>query len=78
MKSFFTLCTLIALSLTGMAQTDTTAKPPVADTTVKPQADTIRIGGMVIIKKGGTQDSARRQERDFPSFDSVRHTKYND
>ena len=56
MKSFFTLCTLTALSLTGMAQTDTTAKP---------QADTIRIGGMVIIKKGGTQDSTRRADRDF-------------
>ncbi|MBA2500632.1 MAG: outer membrane beta-barrel protein [Chitinophagaceae bacterium] len=64
MKSFFTLCTIIILSLQGYAQTDTTISPN-ADTTITPQSDTIRIGGMVIIRKSGGNDSTRHQDRDF-------------
>lgn len=48
MKRIFTLCTVLCITMGGFAQTDTTAAP-------KPEAqgDTIRIGGMVIIRKGG-------------------------
>jgi hypothetical protein len=45
MKKIFTLCMIACTSLTAFSQTDTTAAPPVDDT--------IRVGGMVIIRKGG-------------------------
>jgi hypothetical protein len=46
MKSIFTLCMLLCTLLPAFAQTDTTSTPTPAD-------DTIRIGGMVIIRKAG-------------------------
>lgn len=56
MKKFFTLCTIIALSVPAFSQTDTTTTP---------QADTIKIGGMVIIRKPGGNDTSKRSDRDI-------------
>lgn len=50
MKSIFTLCIAMCTLITAFAQTDTTGKQPA------PQADTIRIGGIIIIRKPGTKD----------------------
>ena len=69
MKKIFTLCIVICTMMTGFAQTDTTAKPA---------PDTIKIGGMVIIREKGSQpekDEDRkggfritsRKNRDKPS-----------
>ena len=69
MKNIFTLCIAICTMMTGFAQTDTTAKPA---------PDTIKIGGMVIIREKGSQpekDEDRkggfritsRKNRDKPS-----------
>ena len=46
MKSIVTLCVLLCTILSSFAQTDTTSIPT-------PPDDTIRIGGMVIIRKAG-------------------------
>jgi hypothetical protein len=43
MKRIFTLCVILCTTLAGFAQTDSTAKQ-------EPKADTIHIGGMVIIR----------------------------
>lgn len=48
MKSILLVCVAACLFSTAFAQTDTTAK--------KETNDTIRIGGMIIIKKPGTED----------------------
>ncbi len=48
MKSILLVCVAACLFTTGMAQTDTTGK--------KENNDTIRIGGMIIIKKAGTNE----------------------
>ena len=48
MKSILLVCVAACLFTTGMAQTDTTGK--------KESNDTIRIGGMIIIKKAGTNE----------------------
>lgn len=48
MKRILTLCGLFCAVITGSAQTDTTGKAP--------QSDTIRIGGMIIIRKPGSPD----------------------
>jgi hypothetical protein len=57
MKRIFTLCIALCTLLTGFAQTDTTAKQA---------PDTIRIGGMVIIREpGGNYDSTKKRERIF-------------
>jgi hypothetical protein len=45
MKRILLMCIIACATMTTTAQTDSTAK--------KPQEDTIRIGGMVIIRKGG-------------------------
>jgi len=60
MKRMFTLCVLLCTVLSGFAQTDTTGKqnnPPVNDT--------IRIGGMIIIRKPGTKDREIVREKDY-------------
>lgn len=44
MKRIFTLCMAVCITLTGFAQTDTTGKN-----------DTIRVGGMIIIRKPGNK-----------------------
>src|SRR5688572_29692500 len=49
MKRIITLCILIASGITTLAQTDTTGKKP-------PESDTIRVGGMIIIRKPGNKD----------------------
>ncbi len=49
MKSILLVCVAACLFHPGFAQEDTTGK--------KETNDTIRIGGMIIIKKGGTNDS---------------------
>ncbi len=53
MKRIFTLCVLICTSIAGFSQTDTTAGP---------KSDTIRIGGMIIIRDH--DGKGRRIERD--------------
>jgi hypothetical protein len=55
MKRIFTLCMIICTTLAGVAQTDTIAKQ-------ESKADTIRIGGMVIIRDRDGKN--RRVERD--------------
>ncbi len=57
MKRIFTLCIALCSVLTSFAQTDTTGKQnqPPAD-------DTIRIGGMVIIRKAGSKDRQMKED----------------
>ncbi len=50
MKRIFTLCVALCTMTIAFAQTDTTANPNTA-----PAYDTIRIGGMVIIRKAGSK-----------------------
>jgi hypothetical protein len=50
MKRIFTLCIALCTILTCFAQTDTTGKQNPA-----PQNDTIKIGGMTIIRKAGSK-----------------------
>ena len=60
MKRIFTLCVALCTIITGFAQTDTTGnqnKPP-AD-------DTIRIGGMIIIRKAGTKDREIVRDKEY-------------
>lgn len=54
MKNIFTLCIAICTMMTGFAQTDTTAKPA---------PDTIKIGGMVIIREKGSQPEKDEDRR---------------
>ncbi|MCW3117859.1 MAG: PorT family protein, partial [Chitinophagaceae bacterium] len=53
MKRIFTLCIAICTLLTGFAQTDTTGQ----------KTDTIKIGGMIIIRKPGNNDGESRRDR---------------
>ena len=50
MKRIITLCIFIVAAITGLAQTDTTG------TKNPPESDTIRVGGMIIIRKPGSKD----------------------
>jgi hypothetical protein len=60
MKRIFTLCIAACTYITGFSQTDTTGKPnPV------PQNDTIRIGGMIIIRKAGNKDTAIANNKEY-------------
>lgn len=54
MKRIFILGIALCAMMTGFAQTDTTAKP-------KP--DTIKVGGMVIIREPGSKDEGSRHDR---------------
>jgi hypothetical protein len=65
MKQIFTLCLLSCLGLAGFAQTDTTGTS---------QGDTIRIGGMVIIRKPGSKEREVIRDREFRMRDR-RHDK---
>jgi hypothetical protein len=49
MKKFYFLMAYLCLHITSQAQTDSTVK--------EDEADTIRIGRMIIIKKGGSRDN---------------------
>ncbi len=51
MKRIFTLCAALCTIITSFAQTDTTGTKKRA-----PQSDTIRIGGMIIVRKAGNKD----------------------
>jgi hypothetical protein len=53
MKRIFTLCIAVCTFITGFAQTDTTGKS-------QPD-DTIRIGGMTIIRKAGAKDEVKKE-----------------
>lgn len=55
MKRIFILCMILCAMMTGFAQVDTTAKSP-TDTVRKKTADTLNIGGMVIIREPGGRD----------------------
>lgn len=56
MKRIYVLSAMCLLSASLLAQTDTTKRD-----SVKTQVDTIRIGGMVIIKKDSPEQQRRRQ-----------------
>ncbi len=64
MKRIFTLCIALCTMATAFAQTDTTGKT-ITDTAGKKNPDTIRIGGMVIIREqgGGSGDTVRSRNR---------------
>jgi hypothetical protein len=59
MKKFFTLCTVVCIAASSFAQApvDTTGTPNPA-----PTEDTIRIGGMIIIRKKGSNDEVKKEE----------------
>jgi hypothetical protein len=54
MKRIFTLCILLCTAMAGFAQVDSTAKKRPSE-----EADTIRIGGMIIIRKAGKNREIR-------------------
>lgn len=60
MKRIFTLCIALCTIITCFAQTDTTGKQNPA-----PQNDTIRIGGMIIIRKAGSKDTPRPRDKEI-------------
>lgn len=53
MKRIFTLCIAVCTMLTGFAQVDSTKQAP----------DTIKIGGMVIIREKGKDNDPEKQEK---------------
>jgi hypothetical protein len=57
MKRTFTLCVALCTLVTGFAQTDTTGSKNKA-----PHNDTIRIGGMVIIRKAGNKSKEESKD----------------
>lgn len=60
MKRIFTIGIALFAGLAGMAQTDTTGKQNPA-----PAEDTIRIGGMVIIRKAGSKDKEMKEDKEY-------------
>jgi len=60
MKRILTLCITLCTIITGFAQTDTTGKQNPA-----PENDTIRIGGMVIIRKAGSKDKEVIRDKEY-------------
>jgi Outer membrane protein beta-barrel domain len=60
MKRIFTLCIAACTITAGFAQTDTTGRQ-----NLPPQNDTIRIGGMIIIRKAGNKDTAIAPEKEY-------------
>lgn len=60
MKRTFTLCVFLCSIITGFAQTDTTVTQNPA-----PKDDTIRIGGMVIIRKAGSKDREIKKDTTY-------------
>jgi hypothetical protein len=59
MKRIFTLCAALCALATSFAQTDTTGK------STQPQNDTIRIGGITIVRKAGTKDRQVIHDREY-------------
>lgn len=66
MKRIFTLCIALCTMATVFAQTDTTGRTKV-DTTKQTAPDTIKIGGMVIIREAGAggADTVKQRNRSF-------------
>ncbi|MBI3139709.1 MAG: outer membrane beta-barrel protein [Sphingobacteriales bacterium] len=60
MKRIFTLCMAVCVTLGSFAQADTTIAPKPA-----PKNDTIRIGGLVIIRKPGSKDKEILHDREY-------------
>ncbi len=60
MKRIFTLCIALCTLATSFAQTDTTGQK-----TTVPESDTIKIGGMVIIRKKGSTEETSNKEYKF-------------
>lgn len=60
MKRFFTLCIGLMTVLASQAQTDTTGRQ-----NQPPAEDTIRIGGMIIIRKAGSKDKEVREDKEY-------------
>src|SRR5258705_12875334 len=58
MKWIFTLCIITCTALTGFAQNDTTGKQD------QSKDDTIKVGGMIIIRKPGGGKEVIRDRRD--------------
>jgi len=58
MKWIFTLCIVVCTALTGFAQNDTIPKNPSGE------ADTIKVGGMIIIRKPGGGREIIRNRKD--------------
>lgn len=59
MKRIFTLCIALCTIISAFAQTDTTG------TTNTPKDDTIRIGGMIIIRKPGSKDRQVIRDKEY-------------
>ena len=57
MKRIFTLCVALCTIITGFSQTDTTGNHPANDT--------IRIGGMIIIRKPGSKDKEIIRDKEY-------------
>lgn len=68
MKRIFTLCIIACIAVTGSAQTDTTGKGT---------PDTLRIGGMIIIKKPGTKSREVVRDREPRSQNRKRNQPSN-
>lgn len=72
MKRIFTLCIILCIALAGFAQSDTTGKqnPP-------KEADTIKVGGMIIIRKpgGGREIYRNRKNADGTPRERRRYSK---
>jgi Outer membrane protein beta-barrel domain len=64
MKRIFTLCVALCTIITGFAQTDSTRTKNPA-----PKNDTIRIGGMIIIRKAGSKDKEITKEGENKKHD---------
>jgi len=64
MKSILLVCVAACLFSTAFAQTDTTIKKETDTTIKKEKNDTIRIGGMIIIKKPGSEDREVKTDGD--------------
>ncbi len=68
MKRIFTLCIAFCTFVTGFAQTDTTG------TNKAPENDTIRVGGMIIIRKPGNKNREVVRDKEY-KMRSRKHNK---
>ncbi|MEO7984147.1 MAG: outer membrane beta-barrel protein [Bacteroidota bacterium] len=60
MKRIFTLCIALCMVITGFSQTDSTRNQ-----NNPPAGDTIRIGGMIIIRKPGSKDKEIIRDKEY-------------
>lgn len=68
MKRISTLCIALCTIITGFAQTDTTG------TNKAPENDTIRVGGMIIIRKPGSKNREVVRDKEY-KMRNRNHTK---